>query len=136
MPDLAIQVERNPESLRFIAETEERFKVKDIARNPFMGKIALLKSDSKFNYYGIRMEPLYPRLYVIGLILLLGPAFFIKRLWSWAYLPGLLMTSTIILWSPWFYYFVLTRGLAKIGFKGEKHILLNGHLLKILLDCL
>jgi hypothetical protein len=84
-------------------------------------------------YYSILMEPIYFKVYYIGLILAVLPMFFKGMILTWLSLPGMVLFSLGIFWSKWFFYVILRLGLKKKGYQGKVKMLSNGKMLKTII---
>jgi hypothetical protein len=99
----------------FMKEINKRLKVKDIIKNAFIGGVRCFKS----NYYVIKMQPKYPKIYYIGLLYVLIGLVINKFSWTWWFIPGIMLSMSYIFFSSLFYKILLWRGLRKKGYTGK-----------------
>jgi len=124
----AFETEESVELLRFIYETNVRLEEKNLVKNPFEGKIHTLIP----NTYIVRMEPVYPKFYLFGLLAFMVTVFF-ARSWVW-YIPSLAILSTYFLWSRYFYYIFIILGSRKAGHKNRLKLITGQETLSRLIN--
>jgi hypothetical protein len=125
MTFFAFSVDATEQTKKYVEETHQRLTKVDMIKNPFTGGVKLVSSDGQSDTYICVIEPIYPRLYFLGLLLLVGAAFFIKRWWSWFYLPGIFLTMQAFLWSRYFYIIMIRQGFKKNGYNGPFKVIDN-----------
>jgi len=114
--------------LRFIYDTNVRLQDKSLLTNPFNGKIHTIVP----NTYIVNIEPVYPKFYQFGFVLLI-PTLFFSRAWYW-YIPSIAIICTYFLWSKYFYYIFLILGSRKAGHKNKFKLLTGRETVLRLLD--
>ena len=104
---------------RYFKKVHEKLHEKDLVRNAFTGGV------KKFGggLYGVHMRPIYPPVYIIGLLYVVVFLFFNRFQWSWWLLPGIIVGLTGVFYSAWFFYTMLYFGLRKLGYEGKIHFL-------------
>lgn len=104
----AVRVDTNnfkPESHKFFVELDRRLSVRNILKNPFNGGVKRVRC----GLYVIKMDPVYPRAWVFGLFWLASSLAWQGFSWSWWHLPGLVLSASWLLYSRYFYYWMLRR---------------------------
>lgn len=133
MTTFGIRAENDIILLKFMEESHRKLQIEDIVKNPFRGRIRKCVTDGKLVYYGCVINPIYPRIYLIGVALAVFPLFFVGlkvTLWS---LPGALLYSTGFFWSKYFYYAVLRLGLRKRMYRKKVKLFNNRQFLEKIL---
>ena len=92
-------------------------KLKSLPMTYLEGSIKFINTLNSRFIYCCYIEPIIPRVYLLGLILGFI-TFLFARGFTWWYMPSILILSTYILWTKYFYYFLLKKGLKKKGFNG------------------
>lgn len=111
-------------------ETHQRLQSKSIVKNPFFGSIK--KGKGVFvDYYIVDIEPVYPRVYLFGWFPLII-AFFFARFFM--IFVAIFFFSTIVLWSKFFMFTFLKKGLRKHGFLGTTKLVLSPKIEKRIID--
>jgi len=127
---LGVELEKQDAVMVYMAETEERLKGNSILTNPFTGKIRLLLLEDKLQYL-IDMTPVYPKVYMGGVLVFGIPALFFGV--GWWLIPGVCIMALYFLWTKWFIYLALRAGLKKARYKGKVKVLSNEDMLNSLL---
>ena len=118
MAVFGVEVIDNIESKEFMNQTDKRLQNPNLAFNPFNGNVIRIREDIPNAYYIVIMKPIYARIYLIG-IFLFAVAFLLTGFEiSWFLLPGIIMFSTGIFWSKYFFFISLYIGLRKVKYKG------------------
>lgn len=120
MATFAVEIEGG-KGLSFMKDTQLRLQNPSLAQNPFQGKIVNMQSQGNKDYYLIHMKPIYPRIYLMGLLWMMI-AFMFNGVGVWL-LPGILLFGTGAIWSKFFFYSVMRIGLRKQGYKGKIRLL-------------
>lgn len=98
-------------------ESNKRLQIKNLIKNPFIGKIILVPY-TRGRHYLVDMQPVYPEFYKWGILLFII-SFVISgysiSLWL---LPGIVVYSIGFFWSKYFIYLMLRVGLHRHGYKG------------------
>lgn len=133
MTIFGVRLDNNMVALTFLSESNERLQVKSLIKNPHHGKITTY-IENESNLIGvIDITLVYPPAWWGGLILL-APIFLFKGFsWSWWYFPGILMISSGIFWTKYFYALISYIGLKKRGYKGTFSIIPNSELLRFII---
>ncbi len=120
-----VETEKDGLAEKFMLQSHSNLQKKDIVVNPFAGKIIKLKHPSHNNTYVVVMDPVYPRVYILGL-LMLAAAFVIRgfQITPWM-IPGTIISIPILLYSKHFYYLMLVKGIRKFGYRGKISVLSN-----------
>jgi hypothetical protein len=106
-----VEVEDHKEMKEYIQKVENRFKEKNLLKNPFSADISY-----KNGRVIVYMKPLYPNPFWLGIITLLP--FFIFGLSWWILLPGFIMASGVT-HTPWFSYYLFMKGAKRAGYLGK-----------------
>lgn len=130
MATLGIETETNIGVNVFMQQSNERLQNDNIVKNPFNGRIKKIYSNKGKDSYVIIMNPIYPRIYLIGLFLMVVPLFFTGFYVSWWLLPGAIIFSLGIFWSKIFVLLGLFIGLRKHGYKGKVKYLSNNEIIR------
>lgn len=128
MVAFGVESEETKELLRFVLETNGRLQDKNLVNNPFVGRIKILVP----NTYVLDMTPIYPRLYLFGLITLFATIIF-SRAWVW-YIPSIVILSVGLLWSRYFFYLFFVLGSRKAGHKKKIKLLTGQETIRRFLD--
>lgn len=136
MAVFAIQIKEDVSSLQYLQETRKRLQRESLLHNPFNGNVKRWhQKGNNLSFYGLSITPIYPRIYLIGLLIALIPLIFTGLKFTVWNSPGLVLYAGGIFWSKYFYYVILKIGLRKNGFKGHVKLLNSKTMLeRIILD--
>lgn len=131
MAIFAIWIEEDIISLKYMEDTKQRLGRESLVHNPFIGSIKRWNNKRlEGTYYGIDITPIYPKIYLWGIVLALVPLLFTGlKLTIWNY-PGMVLFCGGVFWHRLFFYAVLRMGLRKAGYKGKIKLLSNSDILK------
>jgi len=115
-----VSIIENQVTKKFFYETKKRFKAKDLFKNPYDNGILSFNPGE----YIILMDPVYPKVYWLGFMLLTISIFFTQKIFSWWNLPGAFISLSYLFFSGRFFFFMLSRGLRNKGYK-DKIVYLN-----------
>lgn len=120
--------------LKFVCDTNARLSKHNIVKNPFEGHIYLIPKKNGDNSltYAVDMEPVYPKVWIFGLIMLAFAVAITGQINSWAIFP-LMIFSAGVLWTRYFYILMLTLGLRKAGHKDKIKIITSMEIIRKLL---
>ena len=118
----------------YMAKTNERLSVQNMVTNPFNGKVKEVSKTGGLSVYIVLIEPIWPPFPLIGALFILIPMALKGLVWTWWYLPGMLLLPLSLLWTRQFMYFVCHKGIKKAGYKGKIRQISHSKLLKILIE--
>lgn len=133
MAIFGVELDKNNISNLFIDKTKDKLASDNLVTNPFKGRILDITDNNKL-YAIVDMSPIYFPVYYFGFFAIITTLIWFHfniNLWL---IPGLLMASTGILWHPYFYYFMLKKGLKKLQYVGSIKYLNHNRLLSVLLN--
>lgn len=132
----AFETKETVELLKFVFETNVRLEEKGIVKNPFYGRITLvpLTAKNKIYTYVVNLEPVYPKIYVIGSVLTLMTFLLAGARWTPWLWPGIILMSTIFLWSKYFYFIFIILGLKKSGHTNKLKLITDKETIIRLID--
>ena len=123
MAVLTFLVDRTAEEELFLHDLRGRLKNPDVAKNPFTSKMGVLKVD-KGLFVALLIDPLYPKILPYSGLLLAAVGVLFG--WIGLIIAGAFLFSSIVLWSSWFYFFILGRSRKKKGLRGRLVVLHGG----------
>ena len=117
--------------LRFVRDTNNRLSKHNIVKNPFEGRIYLIPKvrGEEHLTYVVDMEPVYPKVWIFGLIMLAFAVALTGQINSWAIFP-LLIFSAGVFWTRYFYILMLTLGVRKAGHKDKLKIITSMEIMR------
>ena len=124
MAVFGVETDADTSVIKFMKESHDRLQSNNIVDNPFNGRIIRAKDNNTKKYtYVVIMQPIYPKIYLIGLFYIgIALLFTGMRLSLWQ-LPGIILYATGIFWSKIFIYSGLKMGLRKYGYRGKVRLL-------------
>ena len=102
------------ESFTFFENVKEKLSEKDIIKNAYEGRVYYFRP----GVYFISMKPKYPPFWFVGILWIIG-AFILNGGVNFWILPGFLISSLYLFWSPDFLFFLMRRGLRRTGYTGK-----------------
>lgn len=126
----SLELEDKKEAIDFLTLSDSRLHLEDAVRNPFVGGIRILNTEQgKINAL-VLMNPIYPNISYLGWVMA-GGLYLIFGGSLWLSIPAA-FGLTGIMWTKWPYYYGISKGLKKAGYKGTiKLIRLDDLLRKI-----
>jgi len=112
----------------YINELKERSQNPNMFINPFYIDVQRLRPLD--NMTAVRIKPIYPNVSPIGWVMAVIGIIFQSKL---ALIVGLLISALGILWTSWFYFWIIKLGMRKKGFKGRIDIVPKSKALEVLI---
>jgi len=119
---------------KFVLDTQKRMTVENFVKNPFKGKIKKIDTLGNESYYGVSMTPIYPQFFWVGLLLIFVQMWFNGFTITWWLLPGTIIFLLGIFYTADFYYFMLRKGIRKIGYKEKISRISKSEVITLLLN--
>ena len=121
MAIVGLVTDKDPKAVDCFRKIIDKSKAeKGIAKNPFNIKHKI-KLGSEDLFFLLDIEPVYPPVYLYGLIILFVVLVF--KWFNWFLLLPLCLLGLGFFWSPPFYYIMLFFSLKKNGYKGKIKVL-------------
>lgn len=135
MAIFGVETDRAAIVRKYMRESNERLQKKSMISNPFYGRIVRVpSSDQVKDYYVVDMDPVYPKIYLIGIFTMIVALFFTGfRLTYWL-VPSFVFFSCGIFWSKYFYYVMLKLGLKKAGYNKKLKLITSNATISRLID--
>jgi len=133
MTIFSFETTNTPELHKFIADFKERIAGGNIVKNPFTGCVREIYKDKNTVSYVLKIEPVYPKVYLMGYVLIAGAVMFGRGLTLWI-LPGIFLLSYGLLWSKFFYFIFLKLGLSKAGHRNKLKFVTNRETLEKIIN--
>lgn len=129
MAVFGISLDRHYSAMKFMLATEQRLQSTNVMRNPFTGGVLYAgEGPGERDVYGVVMEPLYPKVWLIGLVWI-AASILLGGSWGW-YVPGLIMLGLGFFWSVAFMYIGLRIGIKRSGYAGRVRLVTKGELVR------
>jgi len=106
-------ISTTPDAKKYMEECKTRMQRKDFIKNPYETEIIDYKNTEGKQAYLISITPQYPQIWKIGMIWMLGIYLILQKPFTAWQIPGVIMTSTGILWHKITYQTALRIGLYK-----------------------
>jgi hypothetical protein len=119
---------------KFVLDTDARLNSENFIKNPFKGNIKKIDSLGGESYFGVSMKPMYPHFYWAGLMLVGIQLWWLNFTFTWWMLPGALIFSLGIFYSSEFFYFILKKGLKKVGYSEKIKRISQSEIITIILS--
>ena len=116
MPSFGVRVEDCESAREFFESVRRRLAVVNPLENPFRGRLKRVG-----RVYVLSLDVIWPQVYLISIVPF-AVYFFLWSAW-WLVVIGSFFLSIGLLWTPWFHYFLLRKGLRKAGYCGRVEFL-------------
>lgn len=132
MAVFGIEADRKATVHVFMEQSNKRLQKNNLVANPFYGTIKQLpvRGTGKRVQYVIVMDPVYPRFYLSGILVILVAGMFTQFRLNWGMYAGVGILSLGFFWSRTFFYLMLSLGLKRAGYKGKVRLLNNPQVIR------
>lgn len=120
MAIIGIRLDDTSEARAFAEYVRVKLSDENLLYNPFRGYIRELRPDAPgLLDLVISITPVYPRLYILGFIILAAAFIFTLGNPGFLVIPGIILSLPAVLYNGEFYRLVFRWGLKKKGYKGR-----------------
>ena len=131
MATFGIETEKNINVIKFMEATHRRINSNNFLKSPFNGSVERISTTFKA-FYVVDIKPIYPNIPLFaGVIMAMICLVFFK----WPFIVASLIFFTLsLIWTRYFFQFMLKIGLKKAGYKENINFLSPGETLKRVLN--